>query len=172
MPPEKHPEAHADTCTQTHPGTPTNPEAQGHEPARQGPLFWTCLLAGWGVLAFGLVGLLLHPESSPPALFRLLVGLNVANVALVAPAIVVVAALVRRAVPRWAVAPVGVGLIATAVVVVYAYPLVGGFDRTARAGSSRLPLNYTHSLAMVLGAIWFVCAAMALWAWRRRAHRP
>jgi hypothetical protein len=100
----------------------------------------------------------------------LLIGLNVVNDAIVIPIVFVLAWLVRRMLPRWAVVPVEIGLFASAVVVLYAYPLVGGWGHTARAGPSRLPHDYADSLAVVLGVIWLVCAlgALAAGQWRRR----
>jgi hypothetical protein len=133
----------------------------------RGALFWVGLVLGWGVIAFALHGLVTSAGTNPPALFRLLIGLNLANDLLVVPIAIGCAVLVRRVVPGWAVAPVDAGLVATAAVVLYAYPLLGDWTRTARAGYSRLPLDYAHSLAMVLGAIWFACSVLALVAWRR-----
>jgi len=142
----------------------TDHEAVAHE---GGPLLWTCLVVGWAVIVFGLHGLLSNKGTNPPDTFRLLIGLNIVNDALVVPLILAVAVVVRRIVPRWLLVPVDVGLITSAVVVLYAYPLVGSWGKGVRAGSSRLPFDYAHSLAMVLGAIWVVCALMALWSWRR-----
>jgi hypothetical protein len=116
---------------------------------------------------FGLHGLLSAPGTNPPATFRLLIGLNVVNDALVVPLVVALAFLARRWLPRWSVVPVDVGLIASAVVTLYAYPLVGGWGHTARAGPSRLPWDYAHNLAVVVGGIWVLCALWALWSWRR-----
>ena len=107
-------------------------------------------------------------RANPPQVWKLLIGLNIVNDALVAPALVVAAFVVRRFVPGWLVAPLDVGLIASAVVTLYAYPLVGSWGKSAAAGSSRLPFDYAHSLLMVLGAIWFVCALLAVWSWSRK----
>jgi hypothetical protein len=128
------------------------------------------LIVGWAVIVFALNGMLSEPASNPPNLFRLLIGLNVVNDALVIPIVLAISLLVRRVLPRWAILPVQVGLFASAVVVIYAYPLLGGWGHTARAGPSRLPHDYADSLAWVLGAIWLVCALMAVAArqWRRR----
>jgi hypothetical protein len=129
-----------------------------------------CLIVGWAVIVFALHGMISEPASNPPGLFRLLVGLNVANDALVIPIVLAISLLVRRVLPRWAIVPVQIGLFASAVVVLYAYPLLGGWAHTARAGPSRLPHDYAYSLVWVLGAIWLVCAllALAIRRWRRR----
>jgi len=138
---------------------------------RVGRLRWTCLLAGWGVIAFALHGMIAD-RVNPSGIFRILIELNVVNDALVAPLVIVAAAVLRRTVPRWSLVPLDVGLISSAVVTLYAYPLVGSWGKTRAAGFSRLPFDYAHSLLMVLGAIWFVCALMALWSWRWNRSTP
>jgi hypothetical protein len=160
----------ADTAPPPRPpeSEPPAAEATTHD---HGAFFWACLVVGWAVIVFGLHGILSNRDN-PPALFRLLIGLNIVNDALVAPVLVVVAVAVRRVVPRWALVPVEVGLIATATLCLYAYPLVGGFGKSVRAGSSRLPWNYAHNLLVVLAAVWVVCALMALWSWRRTSSNP
>ena len=132
-----------------------------------------CLLVGWAVIAFALHGLISQPASNPPNLFRLLVSLNVVNDAIVIPIVLGISLLVRRILPRWAIMPAQIGLFASAVVVLYAYPLLGGWGHTARAGPSRLPHDYADSLAFVLGTIWLVCAlgAIAARQWQRRPAR-
>ena len=130
-----------------------------------------CLLLGWAVIVFALHGMISEPSANPPNLFRLLIGLNVVNDAIVIPIVLVISLLVRRVLPRWALVPVQIGLFASAVVVLYAYPLLGGWTHTARAGPSRLPHDYAGSLAVVLGTIWLVCALGAL-ATRQWRHRP
>ena len=129
-----------------------------------------CLVVGWAVIVFALHGMISEPSANPPNLFRLLIGLNVVNDAIVIPIVLVISLLVRRVLPRWALVPVQIGLFASAVVVLYAYPLLGGWGHTARAGPSRLPHDYAGSLAVVLGTIWLVCAlgALATRQWRRR----
>ena len=130
-----------------------------------------CLVVGWAVIVFALHGMISEPSANPPNLFRLLIGLNVVNDAIVIPIVLVISLLVRRVLPRWALVPVQIGLFASAVVVLYAYPLLGGWGHTARAGPSRLPHDYADSLAVVLGTIWVVCALGALAA-RQWRHRP
>jgi hypothetical protein len=147
---------------------PAGPDAVPRR--RPHPAQVACLIVGWAVIVFALHGMISEPASNPPGLFRLLIGLNVVNDALVIPIVLSISLLVRRVLPRWAILPVQVGLFASAVVVLYAYPLLGGWSHTARAGPSRLPHDYAYSLVWVLGAIWLVCALLALAArrWRRR----
>jgi len=138
---------------------------------RPHPAQVACLIVGWAVIVFALHGMISDRASNPPDLFRLLIGLNVVNDALVIPVVLAISLLVRRVLPRWAILPVQVGLFASAVVVLYAYPLLGGWGHTARAGPSRLPHDYADSLAWVLGAIWLVCALLATAAWLRQRRR-
>jgi len=162
--------------TATTGGPDAAPVPTGHDDAGaggvheelHGPFFWICLVVGWAVIVFGLHGLIANADQThPPALARLLIGLNIVNDALVAPLLVALAVLSRRLLPRWALVPVQIGLITSAVVLLYAFPLFGDWGRTARAGYSRLPWDYAHNVAVVLGAIWLVCGVLALWSWRR-----
>lgn len=139
-----------------------------------GPLFWLTLTAGWAVIVFGVHGLISNwSGSNPPAVLRTVIGLNVVNDALVVPLVLGVAATCRRLLRAWLIVPVDVGLIMTAVVVLYSYPLVGGWGKSSRAGSSRLPWNYAHNVGVVIAVIWAVCALLALWRWKQaRAIHP
>ncbi len=145
--------------------TEARPGADAHRP---GPWFWGCLALGWAVIAFAIHGMVAD-RANPPRVFALVVGLNIVNDALVAPLLIAVAVLARRLVPRWALVPFDVGLIASAAVVLYAYPLVGSWGKSAAAGFTRLPFDYAHNLLVVLGCIWLGCAALAAWSlvWKR-----
>ena len=128
-----------------------------------------CLLAGWAVIVFALHGMISEPAANPPNLFRLLIGLNVVNDALVIPVVLAISLLVRRVLPRWALVPAQVGLFASAVVVLYAYPLLGGWGHTTRAGPSRLPYDYSHSLCGYWERSgWCARSGRRIWQWRRR----
>lgn len=148
-------------------GTPQGSDAALERAERRGLGFWAAMMIGWAVIAYALDGLLSESGSHPLGIFRLLVGLNVVNDALVLPAATFVGLLVSRLVPRWAVRAVQAGLIATAVLSVYAYPLVASYGKTLRAGPSRLPWNYAHNLGVVLAVVWGACALMAAVSWLR-----
>ena len=151
-------------------GAVQRPESAVAPRHRPHPAQVASLIVGWAVIVFALNGMISEPASDPPNLFRLLIGLNVVNDAFVIPIVLAISLLVRRVLPRWAILPAQVGLFASAVVVLYAYPLLGGWAHTARAGPSRLPHDYAYSVVWVLGAIWLVCALLAVAArrWRRR----
>lgn len=148
-------------------------EPSVQEPTNR-PLLYAGLVVGWAGIAFGIYGLLSHAGPAKPVdTARTLIVLNVVNDAVVVPVLLGGAILARRVLPSWAVAGTQVGLIASAVVLLFAYPLLGDWARTARAGYSRLPWNYAHNVGMVLGAIWFVAALIIVWTrWRRAGpHR-
>ena len=83
-------------------------------------------------------------SANPPHLFRLLIGLNVVNDAVVIPIVLAISVLVRRVLPRWCILSAQVGLFASAVVVLYAYPLLGDWGRTA-TGRLVAPAPTTHT---------------------------
>jgi hypothetical protein len=111
-------------------------------------------------MALGVRGLLQHHGQArflPVA--RLALGLDVAHDLVLAPVVIVVGAALARVIPARHRAPVQAGLILSAVVALYAYPLVRGFGRSPAAGPSRLPGNYGAGLVLVLAAIWAVVLA-------------
>lgn len=137
-----------------------------------GPLFWLALAVGWGIIGFGIHGMVSNwSGANPPVVLRSAIGLNVVNDALVAPALVAVAFACRRLLPRWSLLSVQVGLIVSAAVILYSYPLVGSWGKSSRAGPSLLPWNYAHNLEIVLGVVWTACAGLATWSWNRARLR-
>jgi hypothetical protein len=147
--------------------------ASSGSPERPSATFWVGLAAGWVAITIGLFGIIDHRSSANPVgVFRLLLGLNVVNDAVVVPVIVTAAFLLRRWAPRWLLAPAQVWLIIAGVVSLYAYPLVRRFGARAD-NTSQLPLDYAHNLVVVLGWVTLLCAALAIGSWRRdRADRP
>lgn len=129
--------------------------------------FWALAAIGWTVIGVGLFGVFDHPRSANAfKVFRLLVGLNVVNDAVVIPTLLLLAFLVRRLAPNWLMMPVQVWFIMAGAVAVYAYPLVGDFGRS-KTNPSILPHNYAHSLLIVLGCITAFSALVAWRSWRR-----
>lgn len=141
----------------------------GPPPGRVRPSAFSvvCLVAGWAVIVFAIHGMVADPSANPPHLFRLLVELNVLNDAIAVPVIIALAVVARRWLPVWLLLPVQAGLVVSAVVALYAVPLVGGWGKSAAAGPSRLPFDYAHNLAGVLVIVWLICGLWALWRWRR-----
>ncbi|HEX3794140.1 MAG TPA: hypothetical protein VHV57_06540 [Acidimicrobiales bacterium] len=132
-----------------------------------GVTFWIAAAIGWTAIAIGVFGIVDHPMAVHAfKLFRLLIGLNIFNDAIVVPIVLAVAVLVRRRSPRWLMAPAQVWLIISAVVCLYAYPFVGDYGRTP-SNPSLLPFNYAHRALLLLGIITAACGVYAVVAWRR-----
>jgi hypothetical protein len=132
-----------------------------------GKVFWALAAIGWTVIGVGVFGVFDHPGSANAfKVFRLLVGLNVVNDAVVIPTLLLLAFAVRRLAPNWLMMPMQVWFIMAGAVAVYAYPLVGGFGRS-KTNPSILPHNYAHNLLIVLGCITAFSALLAWRSWRR-----
>lgn len=139
---------------------------------RPGAPFWVGLTVGWMAIGFGLLGIFDHPSAANPVkVLRLMVGLNIANDAVVVPVVLVLAVIVRRWAPGWLVMPIQVWCIVSGVVCVYAYPLVRHFGGRAD-NPSLLPHDYANNLLIVLGGITAVCCALAAASWRRDHTTP
>jgi hypothetical protein len=138
-------------------------EGEGH-----GITFWIGLAVGWVAIIIGLFGIFDHgSQANPLKVFRLLIGLNIFNDAIVVPVVVGVAFALHRWAPRWLLVPAQVWLIISGVVSLYAYPLVGDFGRKP-SQPSELPFNYSHNLLIVLGCVTLFCAGLAVRSWRRK----
>jgi hypothetical protein len=132
-----------------------------------GKAFWALAAIGWTVIGIGLFGVFDHPGTANAfKVFRLLIGLNIVNDAVVIPTFLVLAFTFRRLAPRWLILPMQVWFIMAGAVSVYAYPMVGDFGRS-KGNPSILPHNYAHSLLIVLGCITAFSALLAWRSWRR-----
>jgi hypothetical protein len=146
--------------------TPSAQEGEG------GAVFWIGAVIGWAVIGVGLFGVLDHPKSANAfKVFRLLVGLNVVNDAVVIPTLILLAFVFRRLAPSWLRMPVQVWFIMAGAVTVYAYPIVSGFGRS-KVNPSILPRNYAHGLLIVLACITAFSAVLAWRSWRRARVSP
>ncbi|MEX0755541.1 MAG: hypothetical protein WD556_10585 [Actinomycetota bacterium] len=132
------------------------------EPSRYGAVFWIGAAVGWAAIGFGLLSLFQRsgatdPTSSGSLFAVLLLGHDLVVVPLVAFAGVV---LLRR-VPVGARGPVTGAMIATGVLALVSFPLLGGFGGIA-SNPSLLPRNYVAGTAIALVTIWAVTAAVLL----------
>lgn len=135
-----------------------------------GKAFWVAFAVGWVGITIGLFGIFDHRSAAQPFnVFRLLIGLNIVNDAVVVPIVLGLAFVVGRWAPRWLIAPMQSWLIIAGIVSLYAYPLVGGFGKKP-SQPSELPFDYAHNLLIVLGGITLLCGGLAVRSWRR-AHR-
>jgi hypothetical protein len=133
-----------------------------------GWLFWSLTGIGLAVMGFGIYGMwvnqgtgLLDVRLRP--MLTWIIGAVVLHDLVLAPVTLATGRGLRRVRPCLLRAPLQVGLAATALVTLLAFPLVRGYG-TRAADPSRLPLNYTVGYGALLAVVWLACAA---WAWQR-----
>jgi hypothetical protein len=141
-----------------------------------GPRFWVAFAVGGGVITFGVVGLLGDLGVRAGANVAVwLAGANVVDDLVLAPGACIVGAVLARAVPEPWRAPVRAALLATAVVLLVAFPALRGYGRDQVPDNPSVdPLNYATATATVLVAIW---TGAAVWLVARlvtsaRGRRP
>ncbi len=131
--------------------------------------FWISAAIGWAVIGWGVIGILSNSlDTRPSNLAKFVVGGALLHDLLVAPVAVLVGVLIARAVPAPARGPVQAALAVSAIVALFAYPLVRGYGLAANNPTS-LPYNYGRNLVVVLGAVWAVTAAAVVMRLKRRA---
>jgi hypothetical protein len=127
---------------------------------RRGPSFWIGVAIGWALILIGVRGLIVdHDLTNPKNLFGWLIALAVLHDAFVAPVAYAAAIIAGRLLPPRAVVPVRVGLASTALLVVFAWPLVRGYGRR-ESNPTALPLDYGRNLVASLVVVW---TAVAVW---------
>ena len=128
---------------------------------RPGKAFWIGLAAGWAVMAFGVVGLIANRADTKPfeVAYRF-VELALIHDAVVAPLAFIAGAIGTHWLPAIVRGPVRGALALSAIVIVFAFPLVQRLG--ARQNSSVLPLAYGPNLAIVLAAIWLAGAGVVV----------
>ena len=123
-------------------------------PGPLGPRFWISAAVGWAVIGWGVYGIVSNRLDTRPAnLATFVVGGALLHDLLVAPLVIVAGVLVARAVPGRARAPVQAALVVSAIVALFAWPLVRAYGLAANNPTS-LPHNYALNLAIVLGLVW------------------
>ena len=152
----------------------------GHLPARAveddtsryGPTFWIGLAIGWAAISFGIRSLLSHAGSTHPGAVTVwLIGLLLLHDLVAAPATLVVAWVVRRGAPPIARCLVQGALAVSAVIALYAAPMVLGWGGLAD-NPSLLPRNERAGLLGILGGVWAVAALLVLLRLRRSRGSP
>jgi hypothetical protein len=133
-----------------------------------GWFFWPVTALGLAVMGFGIYGMWVHQGSGLldvrlRPMLTWMIGAIILHDVVLAPLTLATGRGLRGIRPRVLRAPLQVGLAATLLVTLLAFPLVRGYG--ARPGDpSRLPLDYAVGYGALLGVIWLACAA---WAWRR-----
>lgn len=131
--------------------------------------FWISAAIGWAVIAWGVIGILSNSLDTRPAnLAKFVVGGALLHDLLVAPVAVLVGVLIARAVPAPARGPVQAALAVSAIIALFAFPLVRGYGLAANNPTS-LPHNYGLNLVVVLGVVWAVTAAAVVMRLKRSA---
>jgi hypothetical protein len=138
--------------------------------ATHGVAFWIAVVGGLAVAGFGVAGYLeRYPDVTRRVeLARWIVGVDLAHDFLLAPLVVLAGYLVRRIVPRLALAPVQFGLMASGIVLLIAWrPLQGSAEYKHNATIQ--PLAYGPATLTVLAIVWTIAVA---WFILRVARRP
>lgn len=118
-----------------------------------GPAWWIGLIAGGGVLAFGLIGLLTNSTQTRPGnMVKFVVGGLIAHDAIVAPAVVIASFLLARLLPEAVRGGIQATLAVCAVLVVMSVPVLTGKGKDPNDPST-LPLDYPRNLAIVLAIV-------------------
>lgn len=151
----------------------TTAAANGHSLHldRAGPLFWLSAGAGWLVIAYGIRGLLAHHIDTRPANYaRFAIGGALIHDLVFAPVIVLFGVALSRVARGRSRAPIQAGLLSSALVALYSYPLIRGFGH-ANHNPTSLPHNYTANVAIVIGVIWVAAIAGAIFRSVTFRHR-
>lgn len=131
-------------------------------PRPAGPRFWISAAVGWAVIGWGVVGIFRHSLDTRPAnLAKFVVGGALLHDLLVAPLVILAGVLLARAVPGRARGPVQAALAVSAIVALFAWPLVRAYGLAAHNPTS-LPHNYALNLVIVLGIVWATAGAAIL----------
>jgi hypothetical protein len=139
------------------------PLEPGRDDGRAGPLFWSSAAVGWALIAgVGLRGIFAHRIDTRPAnLARFVVGGALLHDLIVAPVVIILGVLLVRAVPGRARAAVQAALAVSAIVALFAYPLVRAYGLATNNPTSE-PHNYARNLLIVLAFVWVVAIAAAV----------
>ena len=140
-----------------------------HEPG--GRWFWLGLVVGWAVMAYAVWGIFIdHDATNPTGLARWVLGGALAHDLLLAPAVLLLGAVLARWLPGSVRGPITGALALSGIVVLFAFPLVRGYGRH-ELNPSTLPLDYGTNVAVVVGLIWIAALAIIVVRSARR-NRP
>ncbi len=127
--------------------------------------FWPALVVGGVVMAVGVRGLIVNRAAvmatNPPGWLLVWVGANVVHDLLLVPAVLLAGVAARRFVPAPIRAVVQGGLLCSAIVVLYALPLVVGLGSSA-GNETILPRDYGRGLLIVVAVIASVTLVVAI----------
>jgi hypothetical protein len=122
--------------------------------------FWIGLAIGGSVMAYAVWGISRDQVgANPPGLVRYVLGAAILHDAIVAPVVAVIGLALAWILPARVRGPILGALFLSAVVALFAYPLVGAFGRH-ELNASTLPLDYGPNLALVIGLVWAAAAVV------------
>lgn len=129
--------------------------------APNGAGFWVGAVAGIGIMAFGVRGLLQHSGATQPLEFsKWFIGADILHDLVLAPAVALVGVVVARLIPRPWRFPVQAGLFATAIVLAVGWAPLRGYGRATAVGNGTVqPLDYSTAVATVVGVVWMLAIA-------------
>ena len=131
-------------------------------PRPAGPRFWITAAVGWAVIGWGVFGIFSNSLDTRPAnLAKFVVGGALLHDLLIAPAVILAGVLIARSVPARTRCPVQAALAISAIVALFAWPLVRAYGLAANNPTS-LPHNYGRNLLVILGVVWAVAAGAIL----------
>ena len=132
-----------------------------------GALFWTAVLVGWAIIAFGIHGALSQSSRTHPHSFAIwIIASLVAHDAVIAPLVFTLGRGLRRALGGPLRVGVQAGLVLTGVFVLISIPIAGGFGLRPD-NPTLLPRNYGAGLLIVLVTVWAVAGVVLVRARRR-----
>ncbi len=121
------------------------------------------LLVGWAIIAFGATRALGDTRDAHPfALLVHVVTFDLLHDVVVAPALFAGAWLIGKVLPPVSRGPVRAAAAASALFVLFSYPLVRRWGKRP-TNSSTLPLEYGRNLAIVLIVVWALAGAAIVW---------
>jgi hypothetical protein len=134
--------------------------------------FWTGLVLGWALIAFGVRQVLVDADATnPPGLARWVLGGLIVHDLLLAPIATAIAVALARPRWRWWAGPATTALALSAIVVAFAYPMLRGYGIRS-ANPSALPRDYRAAILVILVGVWAIGAAVVAWRAMRRTSRP
>lgn len=119
--------------------------------------FWIGLLIGGAVATFGVYGLLTSSGTRPDDSLRWVLGGLIAHDAILAPVVFAIAWVAARKISRPTRALFTPAILISAMVLLFAFPLVRGYGYRPD-NLSLLPHDYVTNTVVLIGVIWLVTA--------------
>jgi hypothetical protein len=130
-------------------------------------LLWPAVVLGWIIIGAGLRGLWVNRNLTRPFPWAVLFGGGlIVHDLVVAPLVVAGGWAISRLTPKAVRALLQGALIASAIITLYAWPLVRGYGRNP-TNPTILPRNYAHGLLICLAIVWLAAGSLGILRWKR-----